>query len=177
MMGVRPLRFQGQFQAHNFNLPYASFSFRDDADFFAASGWKKNWNAFTIRAGLAGTFVFRDETLLESSVADLASRPIKQIMLTQKSRGIFFDISARIEFKEMLAFSYLLKNAGKFSRASLLREDMLYLSNDKDPLHIYSLGYLPKIGIAKIHFGFGLIQFAQKIILIKNSGLLLGDYF
>lgn len=160
LVGVRPVRYQGQFQIHNPNLPLASLSYRKDMDAHAGTGYVFGSADWSWSAGAMGTFLIRDDSLVEASLVELASRPGRDLVNTQKLRGYFFDLGTSIEFRQFVTFSLLGRDFGDWLGGRQEQAGRyLFLHPDKLPkLHAafavtpYLLGGRFQIGASTLHF-------------------------
>lgn len=162
LVGIRPVRYQGQFEVHNPNLPLVSLAFREDQDIHAGTAVAFGGDLFRFTAGATGSLLFREETLVEASLVDLASRPARDLLDKQKMTGYFFDIGATAEIRESVMFSVLAKDVGDWMgnrRTNVNR--YLFLNNDKLTKLFFSLAALPRLWGGRLQVGVSTVRFLE----------------
>lgn len=159
LFGIKPMRYQGQFEIHNLNLPLASLTFRKDSDIHAGTSFSMGedlkWSL-----GAQGALLFREESIVEATLVDLASRPQKELVDTQKLSGYFFDLGTSLEFRDAVSISVLGKDFGNwFGGARSHAGRYLFVHDDKAPKVFTSLAWLPyflggrfQLGVSSVHF-------------------------
>lgn len=168
-VGLRPIRYQGQFQVHNPNLPLASLAYRKDLDIHAGTGYGWQLGRLNLSAGALVSVVRREETLVEATLLDLASRPAKELIDKQKLTGYFFDFGANATWNEFLSASVLAKDFGGWFGGKTDRTSRYLFLNPDRPRRIFtSLAVMPRLFTGRLQIGASAVHFLQQ----KNS---LGD--
>jgi hypothetical protein len=163
LLGVKPVRYQGQFEVHNPALPYVSLTFRDDRDFHAGTAYELGGDILKLRAGLLAALLVREETMVEGTVVDLASRPPKELLDKQKLTGVFVDLGASLDYRGIVELAVLGKDYGDWLGS---RQDhssrYLFVRRDKDPKIFASLAALPRLWRGKLQVGASVVRFQDE---------------
>lgn len=163
LVGIRPVRYQGQFEVHNPNLPLVSLAFREDQDFHVGTALGFGSEKLRFTAGATGSLLLREESLVEATLVDLASRPPKDLLDTQKMTGYFFDVGATAELRDTVIFSVLAKDLGDWfanRRSNVNRH--LFLNNDKLTKLFLSLAAVPRLWGGRLQVGVSVVRFANE---------------
>jgi len=162
-VGVNPYRYQGQLKLHNPNLPLVSLVVRQDLEFFSGYAHEISFSKFSLSAGAMGTLVRRQESLVESTILDIAARPISDIVKKRRLKGSFFDLGFRGTFEETYSIAVLSEDLGGFWDG--FKDDSnkyLFINYDRTPRTTYSLGFHPAALGGRIHLSVGTVQFHQR---------------
>ncbi len=163
MVGIRPVRYQGQFEVHNPNLPFVSLAARDDQDFHVGYGRSFGGDKFRWSAGATGSFLLREEILVEATLVDLAARPATDLVDRQKLRGYFFDVGTSFEFNNFVNFAVLGKDMGDWLGGSHDHVNRyLFIHSDKVPKIVMSASILPRLWGGRLQVGLSTIRFLDE---------------
>ncbi len=170
IFGIRPLRYQGQFEVHNPNLPLVSLAFREDQNVHA--GYAKSFGNDHVRfsVGAIGSIVFREETLLEASLIDVASTPASQLLDRQRLRGYFFDVGGMAEFNDLFIVSLLGQDLGDWFGGQMDHTDRyVFLRPDKVPKVFAAVSVLPALASGRLQVGLSGFRFLGQQNLINQQ--------
>jgi hypothetical protein len=159
LLGVKPVRYQGQFEVHNPNLPLASLAFRDDRDFHAAVSHGFGGDILRWRVGASAAMLFRNESLVEATVIDLATTTTNGLIDHQKLTGVFGDLGTSLEFRQMIQAAVLMKDLGGWLGGNTDHSSRyLFIRPDKTPKVFYALSATPRVGTGRLQIGVSAVQ-------------------
>ena len=176
-VGIRPLHWQGQFQFHNPNLPLGSLELRDDIEAFAGYGLGFEWESVHFGMGTQGTLVFREETLSEASLVDLAARSASELIEKQTQAGGFLDIGVFAEKRGWVSASLLFKDIGQFWSGQQLSGRTLFIKQDRTPKLFSAISFIPEIGVGSLQVGLEVISFLDQPNVLRDQWIGSLSYF
>jgi hypothetical protein len=178
LVGVTPVKYQGQLELHNPNLPLVSFVVREDLQFFLGKAFSASSENWKFSAGGKATLLSRTERVVETTIVDIAARPTSDIVSKRKLTGSFFDIGMSMEYRSVLKFSLTSEDLGGYWKGQRDNSNQyLFINFDRTPRSIASFAYNPKIWYGILHLGIGAVHLYNRNNFYSNQWMATASYY
>lgn len=181
LVSVQPKAINGQLVMRNPNLPLASIVVRDGFIARLGTGYNFKVEKASISFGAIGKFTSRKETIIESSLADVAANDFKDLRIVRKQTGFHADLGAHVDIPKIATAAVQFKNLGSMSNSPNYNS-YLYVAPDYRKSLIVSAAITPSLwNIGYLHLGLSFIKTFESDrrpgdYLFTTANLLLGPF-
>jgi hypothetical protein len=176
VFGVRPKRLTTQLQIHNPALPFFSFILRDEIHAFAGGGYEHTWGPVSVGGGAHLSVLTREESSVETSLADLGARTLDEVVLARRLNGIFGDLALTVRLWNWVTLSNQASNVGGFWNGQTVSRTALFLYDDRAGRMNHSLSFHPPVWKGRLLLTTGLNWFWNQANLLDRQWMVSAGY-